>query len=107
MTPLVLATGINVNLAAGGSTYIAGFIGAGYYQIFVSPAVNPKNDSAYMFAFDLLGDTGYRNAVTSNPTPTGYYSINTNSLTVTKFNISTDNIVFLTNSFTISYIKMW
>ena len=90
LTPLVLATGINFNLAAGGSTYVADFtsIGAGYYKIFVSPAVNPKNDSAYMFAFDLLGDTGYRNAVTSNPTPTSYYSINTNSLTGTKFNIS-------------------
>jgi len=109
LTPLVLATGINFNLVAGGSTYVADFtsIGAGFYKIFVLPAVNPKNDSAYMFAFDLLGDTGYRNAVTSNPTPTSYYSINTNSLTGTKFNISTNNLGFLTNSFTISYIKMW
>jgi hypothetical protein len=59
LTPLVLATGINFNLAAGGSTYVADFtsIGAGYYKIFVSPAVNPKNDSAYMRCCWPCGET--------------------------------------------------
>jgi hypothetical protein len=99
-TPIVLHSSLNIT-----SSQTITLPSAGFYKVFVYPATNGKNDSAYMFSMDVMGDVGYRNAVTSNYSGS-YYSINTNSLTGAKFNIYIPSIPAFTNA-TISYIKFW